>query len=59
MNIKTLAETCKPEPAITIPVLKNVIKKLGYSKKLMKKETVTSNNTTFIEMRYLYSKFYK
>jgi hypothetical protein len=59
VNIPFLIEVTKPDPVISPPMVKKILKKLGYDKKLIRKSPPTSNTPASIQMRHVYCKFYK
>lgn len=58
-NIKALVDISKPERAASIPIVKKLLKKLGYAKSTIKKVPATSNSTDHIAMRKFYCDFYQ
>lgn len=58
-NIKALADISKPDRAATIPIVKKLLKKLGYIKSKIRKVPPTSNSPEHLVMRKLYCDYYQ
>jgi hypothetical protein len=58
-NIKALVDLSKPDRPASGPIVKKLLKKLGYIKTKIRKVPPTSNSPECIAMRKIYCDYYR